>query len=131
MPNPIQLSIVTISDGTTSETYEIVDETARTGLSGKSDKITEVNVSSDGAVTQALDPEKIYYFTGTLTALTIVLNTAGSGVIPHYHFSFDSGSIAVSLTLPQTVTMPSGFQVEANKTYEIDILDGYGVAQSW
>lgn len=95
----------------------------------KADKVTVTTVSDDGAVSQALDAGKIYDFTGALTSLTITLNAATAPA--QYHFRFDSGSTAVSLTLPQTVVMPSGFQVEANKHYEIDILDGYGVAQSW
>lgn len=95
----------------------------------KADKVTVTTVSDAGAVSQALDAGKIYDFTGALTSLTITLNAATAPA--QYHFRFDSGSTAVSLTLPQTVTMPSGFQVEANKHYEIDILDGYGAAQSW
>lgn len=102
-----------------------------TDLAGKADKITEVTVSTAGDVTQALDAEKIYHFTGALTSLTITLNAAGSGHLAQYHFDFESGSTAPTLTLPNTVIMPNGFQVGANKHYEIDILDGYGVAQSW
>lgn len=96
---------------------------------GAAPAVEVVVITDDGAVTLALNPDVIYEFAGTLTALTITLNAASAPA--HYHFRFDSGSTAVSLTLPQTVVMPSGFQVEANKHYEIDILDGYGVAQSW
>lgn len=92
----------------------------------KADKVTVTTVSDVGAVSQALDAGKIYDFTGALTSLTITLNAATAPA--YYHFRFDSGSTAVSLALPQTVTMPSGFQVEASKHYEIDILDGYGIA---
>ncbi|MBR6353305.1 MAG: hypothetical protein IKS25_04200 [Oscillospiraceae bacterium] len=91
----------------------------------------EVTVSDDGAVTQALDPGKIYHFTGALTALTITLNAAASGQLAQYHFDFDSGSTAPTLTLPNTVTMPSGFTVEASKHYEIDILNNYGAVMAW
>ena len=91
----------------------------------------EVTVSTAGAVTQALGAGKIYHFTGALTALTITLSTPASGQLAHYHFDFDSGSTAATLTLPNTVTMPSGFTVEANHHYEIDILNNYGAVMAW
>lgn len=91
----------------------------------------EVTVSTAGDVTKALEAGKIYHFTGALTSLTLTLTAAPSGNAAQYHFDFNSGSTAPTLTLPQTVTMPSGFQVEASKHYEIDILGGYGLAQSW
>lgn len=104
---------------------------AATDLAAKADKVTEVTISDTGAVSQALDPEKIYHFTGALTSLTLTLTSPASGQLAHYHFDFDSGSTAPTVTLPQTVTMPSGFTVEANHHYEIDILNGYGVVSVW
>ena len=97
---------------------------------GAAPAVTEVTVSTAGSVSQALDAGKIYHFTGSLTALTITLNTA-SGVPAQYHFDFTSGATAPTVTLPNTVKMPDGFTVEANKRYEIDILNNYGVVQSW
>ena len=93
--------------------------------------VSEETVADDGAVTKALDADKICHFTGDLTALTITLNTPQTGLIAHYHFDFESGATAPALTLPSSVVMPDSFSVEANKRYEIDILNGYGVAQSW
>ena len=91
----------------------------------------EVTNSSTGAVSLALDPEKLYHFTGAITGLTITFNSATANQNAHYHFDFDSGSTAPTLTLPQTVTMPSGFTVEASKHYEIDILNNYGAVMAW
>ena len=91
--------------------------------------ISEVTISTAGDVTQALDANKIYHFTGALTSLTITL-AAASG-LPQYHFDFISGATPVTLTLPSSVVMPDSFSVEANNRYEIDILNNYGVAQSW
>lgn len=99
-------------------------------ISGKADKVTEVTVSTAGDVTQALDAGKVYHFTGALTALTLTLNAAAAGQ-QQYHLDFVSGATAPTVTIPATVTMPDGWTVEANTRYEIDILDGYGVAQSW
>lgn len=87
----------------------------------------EVTVATDGAVTQELEAQKVYHFTGDLTSLTITL-AAATG---HYHFDFVSGATAPTLTLPASVTMPDSFEVEAGRRYEADILNGYSVVQSW
>lgn len=91
---------------------------------------TEQTVSTAGAVTQALSPYVIYHFTGSLTSLTVTLTAAASGQIAHYHFDFDCGSTAPTVTIPNTVTMPSG-NFEASKHYEVDILNNYGAVLSW
>lgn len=100
-------------------------------LNTKADKVTEVTVATDGAVTQALEAGKWYHFTGALTGLTITLTAPASGELAQYHFDFTSGATAPTLTMPDSVVMPEGFSVEANKRYEVDILNNYGVAQSW
>ena len=104
---------------------------AASDLANKADKITEVTNSTAGAVSVALDSETIYHFTGAITSLTLTLTSPASGQLAHYHFDFDSGSTAPTLTLPQTVTMPGGFTVEASKHYEIDILNSYGAVMAW
>ena len=104
---------------------------AASDLAAKADKVTEVTISTAGAVTQALDPEKIYHFTGALTALTITLNAAASGQLAQYHFNFNCGSTAPTVTIPNTVTMPSGNTFDASKHYEVDILNNYGTVMSW
>lgn len=97
----------------------------------KSDKLTEVTVSAAGAVTQALDAGKIYHFTGDFTALTITLNAPANGQLAQYHFDFLSGATAPTLTMPNTVTMPDSFAVEASKRYEVDVLNNYGTVMAW
>ena len=82
-------------------------------------------------MTQALDAGKIYHFTGTLTALTITLNAAPAGQLAQYHFDFDCGSTAPTVTIPNTVTMPDGNSFDASKHYEVDILNNYGVVMAW
>lgn len=86
----------------------------------------DVYVSTSGAVTQTLLPDKFYHFTGTLTSLDLTVGSTGQ-----YHFEFNSSSPAVVLTLPQAVIMPPSFAVEVNTKYEIDILDNYGVYAVW
>lgn len=111
--NPVQNSVVTNE------------------LNTKADKVTEVTVATDGAVTQTLEAGKWYHFTGNLTSLTVTLTTPESGELAQYHLDFTSGATAPTLTMPQTVTMPDGFSVEANKRYEIDILNNYGAVMAW
>lgn len=91
----------------------------------------EVTVSTAGEVTQALDPGKIYHFTGALIALTITFNAPASGQIAQYHFDFVSGASAVPLTLPSTVVLPDGWTPDVNTRYEVDVLDNYAVVASW
>ena len=95
---------------------------------GAEPAVTEVTVSTAGSVSQALDAGKIYHFTGALTALTVTL-TATSG-LAHYHFDFDSGSTAPTLSVPNTVH-PSSVTIEDGKHYEVDILNNYMVVMSW
>lgn len=91
----------------------------------------EETITTSGAVTQALDPHVLYHFTGALTSLTVTFNTPSTGEIAHYHFDFLSGSTAPTLTMPNAVTMPDSFAVEASKRYEVDVLNNYGTVTSW
>ena len=98
---------------------------------GAAPVVTEVTISTSGAISQALDAGKIYHFTGAISALTLTLNAAGTGVLPLYHFDFESGSTAATVSITG-VTWPGGsFAPEASKHYEVDILNGVGVYLSW
>lgn len=143
-PKPSALDLgITVPDAATA--MPAMDGTAAVGSSSKYAKEDHVHpsdtnkadawgyeeIDDDGAVTQALDAGKIYFFSGTLTALTITLSQATAPA--QYHFIFDGEP---TLTMPNTVVMPDDFQVDASKHYEIDILtvDGvnyFGTAQSW
>lgn len=87
----------------------------------------EAEITDAGAVETELDPDKIYEFTGAVTSLTITFSEETG----HYHFSFLSGNPAATLTMPVDVVMPDGFSVEADKRYEVDVLNGYGTVMSW
>ena len=101
------------------------------GLATKQNKVTEVTVATDGAVNQALEAGKWYHFTGNLTSLTVTLTASASGELALYHFDFISGATAPTVTIPSTVAMPDSFTVEANKRYEVDILNNYGAVMAW
>lgn len=90
--------------------------------------IEEITVSSSGAVSQTLQPDKFYHFTSNaISSLTISLAESTG----QYHFDFSCYATAITLALPQTVNMPASFGVEAYSKYEIDILNNQGVYAVW
>lgn len=67
-----------------------------------------------------------FYVWPEMTSLTITCPSTGGP----YAFRFTSGSTATTLTM-SGITMPDDFTVEANKVYEINVYQGYGLAASW
>lgn len=98
---------------------------------GAAPAVTEVTISTSGAVSQALDAGKIYHFTGAVTSMSLTLNAAASGQLAQYHFDFESGSTAATVTITGVTWSGGSFVPEASKRYECDILNGYGVYLSW
>lgn len=87
-------------------------------------ELTVVNkTSSDTSQTLAVGT---FYIWPEMSALTITCPATGGP----YAFRFTSGSTATTLTMIG-ITMPDSFVVDANRVYEINILEGYGVATSW
>lgn len=78
--------------------------------------------SADTSVT--LENNKFYIFP-TMSTLSVTVTATGM-----YAFRFTSGSTATTLTVNGAV-MPDSFATEANKVYEVNIYEGYGVATSW
>lgn len=94
------------------------------------------NIGAEGVVvretvsgaTATIDAEvNTLYLCGEMTALTIDTFPA-TGI---FSFAFTSGSTATVLTVPQTLIMPDSFAVEANKRYEVNVMDGYAVVDAW
>lgn len=90
----------------------------------KADKVTIVEVSDAGAVSQALDPNKFYKFTGALTSLSLTL-VSGTGFVMYAgKFTTGSGWGSNGLTIPATVTeAANNDEIAASKTYEFSIMD--------
>lgn len=126
--NPPPYPVTSVNGQTGAVSLSIPSSAADVGAEPA---LTEETVSTAGSVTKALDAGKIYHFTGALTALTITLNAAAAGQIAHYHFDFNCGSTAPTVTIPNTVTMPSGNTFDASKHYEVDILNNYGAVMAW
>ena len=89
--------------------------------------VTPESVEVEGATAEIEVAENTIYRCGTMTSLTIesVPDTGESTII------FFSGVTPTTLTLPEDLVMPDGFEVGANKRYEVNILDKYAVVASW
>lgn len=84
-----------------------------------------ITVSGTDPVIQATRNAR--YMCGEVTSLDFT--PCASGIC---EVIFTSGTTATVLNLPNTVILPDWFEVEANHTYEISIVDGvYGAVMVW
>ena len=75
--------------------------------------------------TVVLEPNKLYIFP-EMTSLTYTIGE-GTGEV---HFIFRSGATATRVVHPSGVNIGS-FSVDANKVYEVSILEGLLTSQNW
>lgn len=109
----------------TTSTNPVQNAVITANLNGKAEKITEVNHgTSDTSL--ALTPNVLHVW-GTIGSLTLTLGTGESGVMNEYMFQFDSGSTATTLSLPSSVKWITDSTIEANKTYQVSILNNLAV----
>lgn len=118
LPNPQAL---TITYGGTSYEYDGSEAIAITIETGGIERIEKL--ATDTTVT--LEPNKLYIFP-EMTSLTYTIGE-GTGEI---HFIFKSGATATRVVHPAGVNIGS-FMVDANKIYEVSILEGLLTSQSW
>lgn len=76
--------------------------------------------------TYQLAPNEFHIW-GEVASLNLTLKPEANGYVSGYWFRFTSGSTPTVVTLPNTVQWyyDNGFVVEANKTYEVTIVDGH------
>lgn len=85
--------------------------------------------ASDTNIT--LTPNELYVFP-EMESLTITLaDITDNSIVNEYKFIFTSSSKATVLTLPDTVIVPSSFEVSENMIYEISILENLLSYQTW
>lgn len=128
LPNPQK---ITFTGAVTAE-YDgsgAVTVTIPEGSGGSGGTVRIEKLSTDTAA--ELEPNKLYIFP-EMTELTITLaEPSDTSIVSEYHFVFQSGATATTLTIPDTVKLPSNFSVDASKIYEISILEGCLCCQSW
>lgn len=78
--------------------------------------------------TYVLPPNEFHTW-GEVAELNLIFSEGDSGKANEYIFSFDSGVTATVLTLPETVM--SDLVVEANRHYEVSIVNNYLTWTSW
>lgn len=118
LPNPQSL---TITYGGKEYTYDGSEALAITIETGGIERIEKL--STDTTVT--LEPNKLYIFP-EMGSLTYTIGE-GTGEV---HFIFRSGATATRVVHPSNVNIGS-FTVDANKVYEISILEGLLTSQNW
>lgn len=118
LPNPHAL---TITYGGQSYEYDGSEAIAITIETGGIERIEKL--STDTTVT--LEPNKLYIFP-EMESLTYTI-AEGTGEV---HFIFKSGATATRVVHPSGVNIGS-FSVDANKVYEVSILEGLLTSQNW
>lgn len=89
--------------------------------------ITDVINHGTSDASFALTPNT-YHIWGTMSSLTLTLSTpADTTVYNEYMFEFTSGSTATTLSLPSTIKWVDAPSIEANKTYQVSIVNNLGV----
>ena len=107
----------------TSDADKPVSTAQRTAIDAVTTKTVEVT-GTDVIITAVSNTR---YICGELSTLSFTPCSSGLCDV-----RFTSGSSKTILTLPNTVKMPDGFEVDSDTVYEINILDGvYGVVASW
>lgn len=112
---------LTITYGGQTHTYDGSEALAITIETGGIERIEKL--STDTTVT--LEPNKLYIFP-EMASLTYTIGE-GTGEV---HFIFRSGATATRVVHPSNVNIGS-FTVDANKVYEVSILEGLLTSQSW
>lgn len=118
LPNPQALTITYSGQTHTYDGSEAIAITIETGGIERVEKL-----STDTTVT--LEPNKLYVFP-EMTSLTYAIGE-GTGEV---HFIFRSGSTAARVVHPSNVNI-GNFSVDANKVYEVSILEGLLTSQNW
>ena len=126
--------------------------TSHQDISGKQDKLVSgtniktingtsilgsgnIVISGDGAyaeinhgisdTTFTLTPN-VFHVWGTVSNLILTIGNGNNGIANEYLFQFTSGSNATSLTLPSNIKWTTQPNIQANKTYQISILNNLG-----
>lgn len=125
-PYPSELPTVTAADNGKS----LVVENGAWGKGYQAARIPRVAMTASDT-TPTIDPNKLYVFPEMASLEPTFATPTVNTIVNEYHFIFESGATATTLTIPATIHQPDGFTVEANHVYEVSILEGNMTAQGW
>ena len=127
LPNPHKLTfagaVTAEYDGSGAVTVTIPEASG-----GSSGTVRVEKGSADTTV--ELEPNKLYIFPEMASLTYTLAEPADASVANEYHFVFKSGSTATELVHPSTVNV-GNFSIDANKVYEVSILEGLLTSRSW
>lgn len=121
---------ITYTDGSTT-TFTVTNgadgQDGQDGVDGASGIFPQTDHGT-ADTTYVLPPNEFHTW-GEVAELNLIFSEGDSGKANEYIFSFDSGATATVLTLPETVM--SDLVVEANRHYEVSIVNNYLTWTSW
>ena len=121
---------ITYTDGSTT-TFTVTNgadgQDGQNGVDGASGIFPQIDHGT-ADTTYVLPPNEFHTW-GEVAELNLIFSEGDSGKANEYIFSFDSGATATVLTLPETVV--SDLVVEANRHYEVSIVNNYLTWTSW
>lgn len=140
----IQIADLTGTDGTPGmdgkTAYQYATDGGYTGteeefaqkLAKEYAELTEKITITDTSATVELQPNKLYVFPQAMESLTITLGSPEkTDIANEYHFMFISGVTPAALSIPDGVLIPDSMSIEANKAYEMSVMEGCLTYQSW
>ncbi len=100
-----------------------INEVLKTGGADETPRIE----TSESIIT--LEPNKYYVFPEMATLDITLSGELDSSIVQEFSFRFTSAATATTLVLPETIK--GNLTIEANKIYEVSIIDNLLAFQSW
>jgi hypothetical protein len=94
-------------------------------ISGKADKVTVVDHGTSDT-TFALSAN-VFHKWGVVSSLTLTLVSGTEWYLSEYMFEFQSGATPTTLSLPSSVKWVDTPTIEANKTYQVSIVNDIAI----
>lgn len=126
----VQTSTSTQSGGTNEVTVTLTDGTTSKFYIHNGGDMAVMSVAG-AVVTQQLQRNTFYKFTGSVTSLTLTLGSEVSGITNIYAFSFVAGQDNPTISISPSVTIADAPDIHSGDYVEFNILDGKAIAKVW